>query len=745
MTDSLFSVLDEAIGFLSEDVAAASSAMVCGVVDPPKRKEHHGVSSPRWRPTAIIPEAKYREQPHHQILPTPPDISYAFPPSSVLAAVAAAPHTSPSFTQRAKIIEELRQCLQALDSSTKFLLSLVDDILNFGRLESGVMQLEIQPARLVDELERSLFLLLGESAKTLRIDLECVVEEGVPRVVMTDLLRMKQIINNLVSNALKFTPAGGNVSLKISARPVEKSTTTAFAPPSLKSTEQMKDADSNANDHIACISSQDNAERSLRDRSSSHASGCPPPSSVDTEHTYMESEPIPLQSIRIDSSPMNTTTTQIPSSSSDNRDPTTTCCTSTPAAFHPSPPAVELLIAITDSGIGIPSTTLPDLFKPYTQASVSTARKFGGSGLGLCITSMLVERMEGRIWAESEEGKGSRFMVAVPVTVVEDSQLEQPDVSAGCSSNSDEQIIPSVPTLPEFRVDNEAPSISPAVARVGFNDRHDEQTHQQPPPAPSTPSSSQKETNAKGKGPPDSKTAEEGVSVLVVEDEPINRKIMVRMLRKLLGPTATIHEAADGTEAVDLCAKLVSSDNNASDPGRIDAASREKWQDTSLNISSAAESPAAATTTKLGAVVAKAGSESTINPPSSVEVQGHSCLDMNSNTLPTPPPSPGSSPPPASSPTIPQRQDTSLTTFDPNNTSPSTTRPQPLSVIFMDIIMPIMDGYTASRHIRELGISTPIVVTTANIADAERGRELGVVEAIQKPFTREKIAGVLQK
>ncbi|KAJ3087533.1 histidine kinase osmosensor [Quaeritorhiza haematococci] len=158
----------------------------------------------------------------------------------------------------------------------------------------------------------------------------------------------------------------------------------------------------------------------------SSASAFPPPSSFDAEHTDMVSEPIPLQSIKIDCHPANTTTTRIPFSSSDNEDPTTACPASTfkSAGSHPSPTTVELLITITDTGIGIPAATLPDLFKPYTQATVSTARKFGGSGLGLCITSMLVERMEGRIWAESQEGKGSEFMVVVPVRVVEDSEFE---------------------------------------------------------------------------------------------------------------------------------------------------------------------------------------------------------------------------------------------------------------------------------------------------------------------------------
>lgn len=69
----------------------------------------------------------------------------------------------------------------------------------------------------------------------------------------------------------------------------------------------------------------------------------------------------------------------------------------------------SLRFSIADSGIGIPKDHLATIFAPFTQADSSTARKYGGSGLGLAIVERLVGLMGGRVWAESEHGKGSTF------------------------------------------------------------------------------------------------------------------------------------------------------------------------------------------------------------------------------------------------------------------------------------------------------------------------------------------------
>lgn len=69
----------------------------------------------------------------------------------------------------------------------------------------------------------------------------------------------------------------------------------------------------------------------------------------------------------------------------------------------------RLVISVKDTGIGISKSSLQNLFDPFTQADNSTTRKYGGTGLGLTICKQLVELMDGQIWAESIEGKGSTF------------------------------------------------------------------------------------------------------------------------------------------------------------------------------------------------------------------------------------------------------------------------------------------------------------------------------------------------
>lgn len=72
--------------------------------------------------------------------------------------------------------------------------------------------------------------------------------------------------------------------------------------------------------------------------------------------------------------------------------------------------------SVRDTGIGIPKTVLPQLFNKFTQADSSTARRYGGSGLGLAICRHIVELMGGRIRGESEEGKGSLFVLDMPLS-----------------------------------------------------------------------------------------------------------------------------------------------------------------------------------------------------------------------------------------------------------------------------------------------------------------------------------------
>ncbi len=74
-----------------------------------------------------------------------------------------------------------------------------------------------------------------------------------------------------------------------------------------------------------------------------------------------------------------------------------------------------VLFTVADTGEGVSAESLPYLFDRFYRADESRSRKSGGSGLGLAIVKQLVEAHGGRVWVESEKGKGSRFMVAIPV------------------------------------------------------------------------------------------------------------------------------------------------------------------------------------------------------------------------------------------------------------------------------------------------------------------------------------------
>ena len=195
---------------------------------------------------------------------------------------------------------ESKDAVETIRSSGDTLLAIINDILDFSKIDSGNMELERLPFDLSTCVEESLDLVAAKAAEK-GLNLAYLMDEGTPKAILGDLTRLRQILVNLISNAVKFTD-DGEVVVSVSSR------------------------------HL-----------------------------VDEYH--------------------------------------------------------EIRFSIKDTGIGISELQKNRLFRSFSQIDASTSRKYGGTGLGLAISRRLVELMGGRIWVDSETGKGSDFQFTIVTEV----------------------------------------------------------------------------------------------------------------------------------------------------------------------------------------------------------------------------------------------------------------------------------------------------------------------------------------
>ncbi len=191
---------------------------------------------------------------------------------------------------------EQREYLDMVKESGESLLTVINDILDFSKIEAGQLSIDVVPFDLSDCLAKTIKQ-MATRAHVKGLELAYDIRQDVPIALLGDPGRLRQIITNLIGNAIKFTDHG-EVVLTVAVE-----TRTA--------------------------------------------------------------------------------------------------------------PGTVLRFSVTDTGIGVPQEQRDAIFKPFIQADGSTTRKYGGTGLGLAISTTLVALLGGRIWLESEVGKGSTFHFTV--------------------------------------------------------------------------------------------------------------------------------------------------------------------------------------------------------------------------------------------------------------------------------------------------------------------------------------------
>ena len=113
--------------------------------------------------------------------------------------------------------EKVESCLKKLTLSSKHLLALINDVLDMSKIESGKVELRSEPFDLRAFLE-SLSSLYYIQAREKNLEYKTVLAGEVDEALVGDSLRLNQILTNLLSNALKFTPAGGSIELRVSQK-----------------------------------------------------------------------------------------------------------------------------------------------------------------------------------------------------------------------------------------------------------------------------------------------------------------------------------------------------------------------------------------------------------------------------------------------------------------------------------------------------------------------------------------------
>lgn len=320
-----------------------------------------------------------------------------------------------------------------------------------------------------------------------------------------DKTRILQVVINLTSNSLKFTPAGGSVTVNIRC---------------LGDTELSLS-------RKASTMSKPNSGRNSRQRvySSSETSEATPPKKFDTANEINALE-----------KPAALSPSQIAHRSA-----------------SPPPGARDLMFEfeVHDTGPGVPDHLQKRIFEPFFQGDMQLSKKYSGTGLGLSICSQLATLMKGSITLKSEEGQGSSFTMRIPLKHVgnrSDSTASSAAERIGSARNSMEEMS-TVAIADDAKSTRSLPTTMKSDTTSLFESSSQPRLIGLSAPffVPSTsPPATSRENSNSVEG--DDKSL--NLKVLVADDNKTNQMVAVKMLR--LENICEVAIAEDGQEAYDM-------------------------------------------------------------------------------------------------------------------------------------------------------------------------------------------------
>ncbi|KAG6554774.1 hypothetical protein Mapa_003793 [Marchantia paleacea] len=270
------------------------------------------------------------------------------------------------------LTEEQARFVRVMQGSAEGLMQVLNEILDFSKIQSGHLALENVNFYIDELLEQVSALFQGRLAER-KLDLSIEMPSKSEMHVYGDPNRLRQVLSNLVSNAIKFTEEGG---IRISWKRVSCG--------GLVTSECLTHRDT-------CVSATSVPE--------GHEKNSPTFTYGNTDltaHVSLYEGDVGSEEQEVAAELHRRSSTLEQRKAVEAR--------------------IWFEVKVSDTGIGLTSEQQGRLFQSFSQADSSTTRKFGGTGLGLAICKGLVEVMGGKIWVESESGKGSTFAFRVPLS-----------------------------------------------------------------------------------------------------------------------------------------------------------------------------------------------------------------------------------------------------------------------------------------------------------------------------------------